>query len=72
MISIQFHENFAHFKYNRPEKSAMGPHCIETDHSFNKINTKLLTESIARQQFSNSWISYLIKLPKPNNLLLND
>lgn len=37
IIGTRFKENFVHFKYNRPEKSAIALHihCIEIDHSFN-------------------------------------
>lgn len=42
MISTRFIENFAHFKYNASKKSAKATHWFETDHCFNKNNTKLL------------------------------
>lgn len=35
IISSRFNENVGHFKYNKPEKSAISALCIEVDHSFN-------------------------------------
>lgn len=38
MISSRFNEHIAHYKQNRPEKSAVAAYYIETDHSFNQNN----------------------------------
>lgn len=63
MIGTQINDNFAHFKYNRLEKSAIAAHCIWT-------LIKLL-DQIVRTKYLNSWKSYYIKSPKQNYLLNN-
>jgi hypothetical protein len=44
-IKTRFKEHMAHFKYNRPEKSSIAQHMIETGHEITENNLKLLKET---------------------------
>lgn len=66
-IEKRFKEHYAHFKYKRPEKSAIAKHCINTGHSFS--NTKLI-KHINEEKMLNPWESlYIIK---NNSIVLNE
>lgn len=68
-IKTRFKEHTSHITHNRPEKSAIAKHCLETDHTISINNTKLL-KNITKSNELNAWESLFIN--KMDNLVNND
>ena len=67
-IVTRFKEHIAHFRFNRPEKSAVAQHILETSHPIELKNLKLI-RTVTNNRELNAYESLYIK--KYKQVLLN-
>lgn len=68
-IKIRGKEHFSHFKYNRPDKSAMVKHCLDENHHFKIENSKLL-KNVTKPNTLDAWETFYIN--KYRNIIVNN